>query len=209
MNRPLIISDCDEVLLHMIAPFRDWLGDMHAIDFAMDSNDFSQAMRRRSDGALVEPAEIWRYLNLFFDTEMPRQQAIAGAVEAMAVLREHADLVILTNLKDHRQESRAAQLRGVGIDARVFTNQGPKARRCRRSSTNTAPAARCSSTIWPSTTIRSPPSRRTSPGCTCAASPCSPRISPVPTRPGTPMPGSTAGTGRLPWLLDQLAKEPA
>ena len=26
-GRPLIISDCDEVLLHMVAPFRDWLGE--------------------------------------------------------------------------------------------------------------------------------------------------------------------------------------
>ncbi len=126
MSRPLIISDCDEVLLHMIAPFRDWLGEVHGIDFAMDSNDFSQAMRLRSNGELIAPDEIWRLLNLFFDTEMPRQQAIKGAVEAMARLREHADLVILTNLKDHRQASRAQQLREAGIAARVFTNQGPK-----------------------------------------------------------------------------------
>ena len=25
MSRPLLITDCDEVLLHMVAPFRDWL----------------------------------------------------------------------------------------------------------------------------------------------------------------------------------------
>lgn len=126
MTRPLIISDCDEVLLHMIAPFRDWLGESHGIDFAMDSNDFSQAMRLRDTGELIPTDEIWRLLNAFFDTEMPRQRAIAGAVEAMATLRQHADLVILTNLKDHRQASRTAQLLNAGIDAQVFTNQGPK-----------------------------------------------------------------------------------
>ena len=27
MAKPLIISDCDEVLLHMIVPFRDWLDE--------------------------------------------------------------------------------------------------------------------------------------------------------------------------------------
>ncbi|WP_225207775.1 HAD family hydrolase [Novosphingobium huizhouense] len=126
MSRPLVISDCDEVLLHMVAPYRDFLDEQHDIDFVMDSADFGKAMRHRSDGRLVEPAEIWRLLNLFFDTEMHRQQAIAGAVEGINALAEHADVVILTNLNDHRRDSRAEQLRKVGIDARVFTNQGPK-----------------------------------------------------------------------------------
>lgn len=126
MSRPLVISDCDEVLLHMVAPYRDFLSEQHDIDFVMNSADFSKAMRHRSDGRLVEPAEIWRLLNLFFDTEMHRQQAIAGAVEGINQIAGHADVVILTNLGDHRRDTRAEQLRNVGIDARVFTNQGPK-----------------------------------------------------------------------------------
>lgn len=126
MSRPLIISDCDEVLLHMVAPYRDFLDEAHGIDFVMDSNDFGKSMRYRDDGRLVEPAEIWRLLNLFFDTEMHRQQAIAGAVEGINALSNHADVVILTNLNDHRRDHRAEQLRNVGIEARVFTNQGPK-----------------------------------------------------------------------------------
>ncbi|MCW1383195.1 HAD family hydrolase [Novosphingobium sp. KCTC 2891] len=126
MSRPLVISDCDEVLLHMVAPYRDFLDEAHGIDFVMNSSDFSEAMRYREDGRLVEPAEIWRLLNLFFDTEMHRQQPIAGAVEGINALGEHADVVILTNLNDHRRDHRAEQLKAVGIDARVFTNQGPK-----------------------------------------------------------------------------------
>ena len=34
MGRPLLLTDCDEVLLHMVAHFQDWLGEAHAIDFA-------------------------------------------------------------------------------------------------------------------------------------------------------------------------------
>ena len=126
MNRPLIISDCDEVLLHMVAPFRDFLDEAHGIDFAMQNADFSDALTWRETGERVEPQDIWRMLNLFFDTEMHRQQPIAGAVAGINRLGEHADVVILTNLNDHRAEHRAEQLRNVGIDARVFTNQGPK-----------------------------------------------------------------------------------
>ena len=125
-SRPLIVSDCDEVLLHMVAPFRDWLGEEQGVSFKMDSADFSKAMRYAKDGELVPPQEIWNLLNKFFDTEMYRQQAIAGAVAGINAVGQDADVVILTNLNDHRREMRTRQLADVGINARVFTNQGPK-----------------------------------------------------------------------------------
>ena len=125
-GRPLIISDCDEVLLHMVAPFRDWLGEVHGIDFSMSNTDWGNALTYRDARGQVEPKEIWQLLNGFFDTEMHRQTPILGAIESMTRLGEHADVVVLTNLNDHRQEARAQQLRDVGLPLRVFTNQGPK-----------------------------------------------------------------------------------
>ena len=124
-GRPLVISDCDEVLLHMVAPYKQWLTECHEIDFVMTDNDFGKAMRYR-DGRQVEPAEIWRLLGLFFDTEMYRQHPIVGAVDAINTITAHADVVILTNLGDDRREARTRQLADHGITARVFTNQGPK-----------------------------------------------------------------------------------
>ena len=44
----------------------------------------------------------------------------------MGRLSEIADVVILTNLMDHHNANRAEQLRAVGIDAPVYTNQGGK-----------------------------------------------------------------------------------
>jgi len=126
MNRPLVISDCDEVLLHMVRHFRDYLAEAHEVDFHMDGGNFYRSMRDRETGAILEESEMWRLLNLFFDTEMNRQDPIAGAVEAIGEVSELADVVILTNLKDHRAERRAEQLARLGIHARVFTNQGPK-----------------------------------------------------------------------------------
>lgn len=126
MTRPLIISDCDEVLLYMVAPFRDWLDEQHGVVFDMGGGDFSRAMKHRDGDRAVEQKDIWRLLNLFFDGEMHRQTPVPGVIEAVPKLREHADFVVLTNLLDHRRESRTRQLAEHGIDVRVFTNQGPK-----------------------------------------------------------------------------------
>jgi len=125
MNRPLIVSDCDEVLLHMVAHFRDWLGEEHAVDFRMDG-DFGNALTRRGSGEIVPQEEVWTLLGGFFDTQMDRQKPIEGALEAIDTLSNQADVVILTNLVDKRQERRREQLLAHGLDARVFTNQGPK-----------------------------------------------------------------------------------
>ena len=126
MSRPLVISDCDEVLLYMVAPFRDWLAEGQGVRFEMVGNDFAGAMKYAETGEAVPPDEIWRLLRGFFDTEMHRQTPIAGAVAAAGALAERGDLVILTNLSDERNEARRIQLASHGINARVFTNHGPK-----------------------------------------------------------------------------------
>ncbi|MCT2557641.1 HAD family hydrolase [Tsuneonella sp. YG55] len=126
MSRPLIVSDCDEVLLFMVAHFKAWLEESQGVTFNMVGNDFGESMRWTQSGEVVEPAEIWGFLRKFFDGEMHRQDPIPGAVEGIAALGEHADVVILTNLADRHREMRAEQLASHGIHARVFTNQGPK-----------------------------------------------------------------------------------
>jgi len=124
--RPLVITDCDEVLLHMTRHFRDWLGAEHAIDFLLEGNPFADSMRRRDSTEPLAQEDVWRYVQLFFDSEMPRQTPIEGAIAAIAELQREADVVVLTNLLDHYGESRRHQLLAFGIDAPIYTNQGPK-----------------------------------------------------------------------------------
>ncbi len=125
-RRPLIITDCDEVLLHMVVPFAEWLDEAHNIHFDLDQGGFAEALRHKHDGTVVAQENVWPLLNKFFDGEMSRQQPIDGAVEAIRTLAEKADVVVLTNLLDHRREARAEQLKAVGIDHEVRCNQGGK-----------------------------------------------------------------------------------
>lgn len=125
MNRPLVITDCDEVLLRMVVHFRDWLGEAHDIELDL-TRGFSDGMRRRGVAEALTVPEMWELLDGFFDTQMHRQDEIPGAVEAITSLSRHAEVVVLTNLPHHRQEDRVAQLRALGIDVPVYCNQGPK-----------------------------------------------------------------------------------
>lgn len=125
MSRPLILSDCDEVLLHMVVPFRAWLDEHHAIHFNF-SDGFERALRHKDSGDPVERSQLWSLLSAFFETEMHRQTPIAGAVAAMARLAKRADIVIVTNIGEELQDARADQIHQHGLPYPVIGNRGGK-----------------------------------------------------------------------------------
>lgn len=126
MNRPLLITDCDEVLLHMVSHFDAWLDEAHAIDFAFERGDFGQSMTDKATGALVSTDRVWPLLDEFFRGEMHRQTIVPGAVEALGRIGEVADIVILTNLGDEAHPWRVEQLAAHGIAHEVVCNSGGK-----------------------------------------------------------------------------------
>ena len=124
--KPLLITDCDEVLLHMVRHFGTWLDEKHDIELSLAKGGFENAMRRRADDSIVEAPAMWRLLDGFFPGEMARQTLVPHAREALAAIAAKADIVVLTNLGDHCRVHRIAQLAEHGIEHRVECNQGPK-----------------------------------------------------------------------------------
>ena len=125
-GRPLLITDCDEVLLHMVGHFDAWLDEAHGIDFAFETGSFGESMTDKASGELVAAERVWPLLTQFFREEMHRQTLVPGAVEALRRIGEVADIVILTNLSDEAHPWRVEQLANHGIIHEVVTNQGGK-----------------------------------------------------------------------------------
>ena len=125
MSRPLLITDCDEVLLHMVRHFRTWLGEAHDIAFSLNGGDFATAMTRR-DGSAPAREEMWGLLEGFFPQEMARQTLVPGAADALGRIARVGDIVVLTNLQDQCRQPRIDQLAAHGIHHRVECNQGGK-----------------------------------------------------------------------------------
>ena len=126
MSRPLLISDCDEVILHFIPHFAEWVEEAADLTFDLGAG-FAGALKSR-DGRIVPQERAWSLLDLFFEREMHRQNVVPGAVEALERIAETADIVILTNIGDDDQASRVAQLEAFDIRHRVLCNQGGKGR---------------------------------------------------------------------------------
>ena len=128
MSRPLLVTDCDEVLLHMVAHFADWLDEEHQVRFDLESGDFAGAMTDRRTGEVVPGDVVWPLLDGFFRGQMHRQTLVPGALEALTRIGQVADIVILTNLGDEAHGWRVEQLAGHGIRHEVVCNRGGKGR---------------------------------------------------------------------------------
>jgi hypothetical protein len=127
MSRPLLISDCDDVLLHFAPHFADYVAEAHGYHFKLGCPGFVGALTDGT-GAAVAPDRAWELLNRFFDDEMHRQHLTDGALEALRTIGAEADIVILTNIGDQHGANRVTQLERLDINHRVICNQGGKGR---------------------------------------------------------------------------------
>lgn len=132
MNRPLVITDCDEVLMHMVVPFAEWVDAEHGVLFRIEDASFAGALKRKECGTPLEAAEVWPLLDGFFRTQMTRQYPIRGALAAMAAIGEHADIVVLTNVGPEHQQARTDQLATHDFRAPVIGSRGGKGEPVRR-----------------------------------------------------------------------------
>ena len=126
-GRPLLVTDCDEVLLHMVSHFAEWVAEAHSLSFNLSAPGFRDALKD-ADGNPVGEERVWPLLDGFFETEMHRQNVVPGAREALAALGEEADIVVLTNIGDDYQAGRVEQLGRFDIHHRVLCNRGGKGR---------------------------------------------------------------------------------
>ena len=132
MNRPLVITDCDEVLMHMVVPFAEWVDAEHGVLFRIEDASFAGALKRKECGTPLEASEVWPLLDAFFRKEMARQYPIPGALAAMAVIGAQADIVVLTNVGPEHQAARVDQLALHDFHAPVIGSRGGKGEPVRR-----------------------------------------------------------------------------
>jgi hypothetical protein len=138
MSRPLFISDCDEVILHFMPHFAEWIDETTDLRLKLDAPSFAGALTSKS-GAAIPTERIWTLLDLFFESEMHRQNVVPGAIAALHAIAEQAEIVILTNIGDQFRANRVEQLAAFDIRHRVLCNQGGKGRPVRELLDETKP----------------------------------------------------------------------
>jgi len=125
-DRPLIICDVDEVILHLIAPLEAYLAD-NGLRFLSHSYRFTGNIAPIGTNTPVPADQVRNHLMTFFDTFTHRQTMVTHANTVLEELSADWDIVLLTNLPGaHNKPARETLLGGMGIPYPVLTNSGPK-----------------------------------------------------------------------------------
>jgi hypothetical protein len=124
-QRPLLLCDVDEVVVHFLRGLENWLDRnglwLDPASFALNGN-----IRHKSGNEPLAEDRIGPALMSFFEEETARLDMIDGAASALEKLSTHGDIVMLTNLPSRFRDARIANLRSHGIEFPVVTNSGPK-----------------------------------------------------------------------------------
>ena len=124
-ERPLVICDVDEVVVHFTRDFEDFLAGR---GLWLDTSImlFSGNVRDQKTRALLSPDEIEKVVVQFFAERTLEMETIEGAVDALHSIEKSADVIMLTNLPHEAGDDRRANLAGHGLNFPVVTNSGPK-----------------------------------------------------------------------------------
>ena len=124
-DKPLIISDADEVLVVFMAQFELFL---HAQDCFFDWSSFRLTgnIHRKSDNYTFSQEEVMSLLDRFFAEETLDLDAVPGAVEALQVLSSRAQIVILSNVPSNYHNERERCLIKHNMNYPLIVNDGLK-----------------------------------------------------------------------------------
>ncbi|MBK5567344.1 hypothetical protein [Ensifer sp. SSB1] len=124
-ERPLIVSDVDEVVLEFINPFKAFLQSCgHALlprSFRLTGNIVDLA----NEQPLAE-AEVKALLDSFYGSQDRWQTPAERVADTLAALSQDADIVFLTAMPPHHAAVRRALLDRLGLPYPLLASEEPK-----------------------------------------------------------------------------------
>lgn len=124
-DRPLVISDADEVLLQFVAGLERFL-DGRGLWLDLQTFALSGNIKEKETGTPVPVEETPALLAAFFEAEAGRLEAVEHAADALRALSERAQVIVLTNVPSAQRDARAESLARQGMDYPVIANKGLK-----------------------------------------------------------------------------------
>jgi len=132
-ERPLLVLDVDDVVLHFVGPllrfFEAQNAQLRLSTFRLFGNVFDA-----TTGTALDNARVSEMLGSFFDTQGDWQTLVDGAPEAISAIAQHAEVVLLTAMPHRYRDTRRVFLDQLGLPYPLLTTEmakGPAIRHLR------------------------------------------------------------------------------
>ncbi|WP_105386040.1 hypothetical protein [Neorhizobium alkalisoli] len=124
-DRPLVVCDVDDVVLHFAAPFQDFLrGEGHELlprSFRLTGNIVTVESQ-----VTLEHADVRRLIEAFFEAQESWQFPLDLVVQTLEALSKDADVVFLTAMPPRYREQRRRLLDRLGLLFPLIATEEPK-----------------------------------------------------------------------------------
>jgi hypothetical protein len=124
-DRPLLVLDVDDVVLDFIKPFPRYLAaqglELRLDTFRLHGNVFDLATKEPVAAERVSAA-----IDAFFAVQADWQEVTQGAIDALASLQDHVEIILLTAMPHRHREVRRAHLDRLGLPYPLLTTEMPK-----------------------------------------------------------------------------------
>lgn len=124
-DRPLLVLDVDDVVLEFIRPFPHFLRS-RGFGLTIASFRLTGNIAETATGRLIEQPEVTTLLGEFFDTQADWQSITDGAADALAMLGQGAEIVMLTAMPHKHRAVRRAHLDMLGLNYPLLTTEMAK-----------------------------------------------------------------------------------
>jgi len=125
-DKPLLICDVDEVVLHFVAPFEDYLRARNA-RLKKDSFKLSGNIINTVTELAFSMEDCVEMIQEFHQIEVDKQPVVKGAVEGLSELSAAYQIIFVTNVAVNLTERRRDHLASIGAPYPVIQNNGSKA----------------------------------------------------------------------------------
>ncbi len=124
-ERPLVLSDADEVLLQFAIPLERFLDEE---DLYLELTSFRLAgnIKLKSTGEAVSQQAVAALIGEFFASKVCDCPAVPGASEALEKLSRWAEIIIVSNIPLDARQARADSLHALGMPYPLIANSGEK-----------------------------------------------------------------------------------
>jgi len=124
-GRPLIVTDCDEVLMQFLVGLETYL-ETRGLWLDLQSFTLSGNIKHRETGEVFDTSKMPELMQDFFATSTEKLLPVPGAAEALKSLSDRAQIVVLTNVPLADKTARARHLASEDMNYPVVANKGLK-----------------------------------------------------------------------------------
>lgn len=124
-DKPLIVCDIDDVVLHFAAPFQDFLREQR-LELLPRSFRLTGNIVAVDTQIAVEPGEVRRLIEAFFEAQENHQIPMDLVVQTLCELSAEADVVFLTAMPPRHRDRRRRLLDRLDLPFPLIASEDAK-----------------------------------------------------------------------------------